>query len=112
MLVVADGVGGWGQRGIDPGAYSKTLCLLIGNIYDRNNSYYQERPEELLKLSVSKNQLPGTCTITVVTLNEVSGKIKIAYMGDSLLSIYSDGSKKFKTTDHSRAFNQPYQVGV
>jgi hypothetical protein len=32
-------------------------------------------------------------------------------MGDSLTSIYSEG-KKFKTSDHSRRFNQPYQVGV
>jgi len=25
MLVVADGVGGWGQHGIDPGKFSKSL---------------------------------------------------------------------------------------
>lgn len=32
-------------------------------------------------------------------------------MGDSLTSIYSQG-RKFKTSDHSRGFNQPYQVGL
>ncbi len=26
MLVVADGVGGWNNHGIDPGLYSKFLC--------------------------------------------------------------------------------------
>lgn len=27
LLAVADGVGGWAESGIDPGLYSKELCL-------------------------------------------------------------------------------------
>jgi protein phosphatase PTC7 len=30
LLVVADGVGGWAKKGIDPGLFSKELCKLIG----------------------------------------------------------------------------------
>ena len=30
LLVVADGVGGWADHGVDPGLYSKKLCKLIG----------------------------------------------------------------------------------
>ena len=33
-------------------------------------------------------------------------------MGDSLSSMYRAGKKTFKTMDHSRSFNQPFQVGV
>lgn len=33
ILVVADGVGGWAEHGIDAGLYSKNLCQLIGRIY-------------------------------------------------------------------------------
>jgi protein phosphatase PTC7 len=27
LLAIADGVGGWGEMGIDPGLFSKELCL-------------------------------------------------------------------------------------
>lgn len=30
LLVVADGVGGWAQYGVDPGIFSRKLCKLIG----------------------------------------------------------------------------------
>ena len=30
VLVVADGVGGWADQGVDPGLYSKKLCQIIG----------------------------------------------------------------------------------
>lgn len=30
LLVVADGVGGWADQGVDPGLYSKRLCEIIG----------------------------------------------------------------------------------
>lgn len=29
ILVIADGVGGWSNRGVDPALYSKRLCELI-----------------------------------------------------------------------------------
>ena len=96
LLVIADGVGGWAQHGIDSGLYSKNLCQIISNLFDRNPGYYIDRPDELLKVSVSYNKIPGSSTITIITLNEASGKMKIAYLGDSLTSVYSAG-KKFKT---------------
>lgn len=96
LLVIADGVGGWAQHGIDSGLYSKSLCQIISSLYDRNPGYYIDHPDELLKVSVSYNNVPGSSTITVITLNEVSGKIRIAYLGDSLTSVYS-GGKKYKT---------------
>jgi protein phosphatase PTC7 len=33
ILVVADGVGGWADYGIDPGLYSKKLCYLIKELF-------------------------------------------------------------------------------
>ena len=34
LLVVADGVGGWGELGVDPGLFSKELCTNIKKIFD------------------------------------------------------------------------------
>ena len=31
LIAVADGVGGWGEMGIDPGLFSKELCLKYAN---------------------------------------------------------------------------------
>ena len=33
LLVVADGVGGWGDVGVDPGLFSKQLVSIIREIY-------------------------------------------------------------------------------
>ena len=30
LMAVADGVGGWADKGVDPGFYSRELCSLIG----------------------------------------------------------------------------------
>jgi protein phosphatase PTC7 len=42
MLVVADGVGGWANHGIDPGVYSKSL---VKHVLQRN----KERPTENIR---------------------------------------------------------------
>lgn len=33
LLAVADGVGGWNKRGVDPGLFSKELCKNITEDY-------------------------------------------------------------------------------
>lgn len=45
ILVIADGVGGWNEMGIDSGKYSKNLCVIIGNLFERNRSYFIEHPD-------------------------------------------------------------------
>ena len=34
MIMVADGVGGWTTRGVDPGKYAKFLCNQAAKIFD------------------------------------------------------------------------------
>ena len=48
VLVVADGVGGWADHGVDPGLYSKKLCSIIGEKVDKNLAAYIDNPEKLL----------------------------------------------------------------
>ena len=38
LLVVADGVGGWANQGIDSGLFSKQLVKDIHSLYTRNNA--------------------------------------------------------------------------
>ena len=34
MLIIADGVGGWSEYGIDPGQYSYEYCTNCGKIFE------------------------------------------------------------------------------
>ena len=36
LLVVADGVGGWAESGVDPAIYSKRLCAIIDDLSTNN----------------------------------------------------------------------------
>jgi protein phosphatase PTC7 len=47
-LVVADGVGGWADQGVDPGLYSKKLCEIIGNKVKKSMKDYVNDPQKLL----------------------------------------------------------------
>ena len=33
IVAVADGVGGWARKGVDPGLFAKELCLNVWNDY-------------------------------------------------------------------------------
>lgn len=48
MLVVADGVGGWADQGVDPGLYSKKLCEIIGKKVKSSFTTYVDDPQKLL----------------------------------------------------------------
>lgn len=48
LLVVADGVGGWADQGVDPGLYSKKLCEIIGKKIQKSNDRYIDNPQQLL----------------------------------------------------------------
>jgi protein phosphatase PTC7 len=48
ILVVADGVGGWADQGIDPGLYSKKLCEIISKKVKSSLNNYVDDPQKLV----------------------------------------------------------------
>ena len=38
LIVVADGVGGWANQGIDPGLFAKQLCKDINSLFEQDQS--------------------------------------------------------------------------
>lgn len=56
LIVVADGVGGWADQGVDPGLYSKKLCEIIGQKIKKNSSLYMDNPKQLLSEAVKENK--------------------------------------------------------
>ena len=99
MIMVADGVGGWTKKDVDPGKYSKFLCKHIGKVYD-------ETPDLSLKETliegVKSNPNGGSTTACLAKLEE-GGKMKTCNLGDSgYLLLRADGKgnleKVFRST--------------
>jgi len=53
-LIIADGVGGWNELGIDPAAFSKALCELISNNFRK---YEQECHKNQKPMSITDNMI-------------------------------------------------------
>lgn len=69
ILVVADGVGGWADQGVDPGLYSKKLCQIIGRKVEKSLNEYINDPQKLLGEAVKENKEVGSTTVCILSLN-------------------------------------------
>ncbi len=63
--MVADGVGGWGDHGVDPGLFSKHLTSTVNNLY---NSTSSNKLKELLVEAVKRNPHVGSSTAVMAIL--------------------------------------------
>ena len=114
LLVVADGVGGWADHGVDPGIYSRHL---VSGIFDQHDLDPTTTPKDLIKKQnpVTASLHQGSCTVTVLKI-EGPNQIRTANIGDSGYALYhvtDDGSLElyFRSKEQQREFNFPYQVG-
>ena len=65
--MVADGVGGWSNRGVDPGKYSKALCKESGKLFDENS----EKSLDTILTEADKNNphKQGSSTAVIAKLH-------------------------------------------
>jgi len=109
---VADGVGGWADKGIDPSLYSKTLMREAKHAYE---DMHLTEPLESLKHAASKaNKILGSSTACIVTLEETQNhevKLKSANLGDSGFMLIRGGDIIYRTKEQQFHFNFPYQLG-
>lgn len=88
VLVVADGVGGWADHGVDPGLYSKKLCSIIGEKVKKNVEAYIDDPQKLLTEAHKENKEIGSTTVIMLHLNPQTGILKVYYLGDSVFALF------------------------
>ena len=69
VLVVADGVGGWADQGIDPGLFSKQLITNIKQQLILSKEYYIEKPKKLFISAVYQTKNLGSSTLSILTLH-------------------------------------------
>ena len=132
ILGVADGVGGWRSKGVDPSAFSQTLMYHTAEISKKPSENLKnniDRPKALIHdafwrlvddFKTGKKQPFGSSTACVVMINRQTGQLKFGNLGDSGFVILSPvdtvegfGSKyriKFKSDSQQYSFNFPYQI--
>lgn len=132
VLAVADGVGGWRSKGVDPAIFSQTLMYHAAEISKSPNEeskYDNDRPKTLIRdafwrlvedFKAGRKKPFGSSTACVVMINRETGQLKYGNLGDSgfvLLSpidtVQGLGTKyriKFKSESQQHRFNMPYQI--
>lgn len=116
LLVVADGVGGWAEQGVDPARYSRALVRTVKEFFPMNEEKYLANIAELVSASAKHVKEPGSSTLVVAALKE-SGDLATANFGDSGYLIFRpDGQGSLKTLFESKemvhSFNFPFQLGL
>lgn len=124
MLVVADGVGGWANKGVNPGLYSRKLTETIVSAFT-SMSPSQQDDVDLKDLVHKSNHIAadehlGSATCTVVRLKDAN-TLETLNVGDSGYSIHRRKEESDTDTDNlkvvyasvpgQKGFNFPYQLG-
>ncbi|CAD7953288.1 unnamed protein product [Amoebophrya sp. A25] len=113
MAGVADGVGGWSRRGVDPGEYSRALLKNVEGecIKQRGNL---RQPTRILRKAYDKcKPITGSATCCLVTL-EKDNSLIVSNLGDSGALIYRPSENRiiFKSEEQCHDFNFPKQLGT
>ena len=122
-LAVADGVGGWRSKGVDPSQFSRCLMRQAGLAIEQSPGFYVDSFTALRKAfwglvgvwSAGKEKPFGSSTACLVGLNKQTGELDIANLGDSgCMILRPNGESRleriFRTPVQQTRFNAPYQT--
>mgnify|MGYP001163462146 FL=1 len=112
VIGVADGVGGFGDQGVDPGLYARVLafeCLKAHQV-STNPLFGGSDPKAMILQAQKETKLPGASTLCVVEIDK-SGQLRAANVGDSGFKVIRGGEVVFESTPSQHYFNCPFQLG-
>ncbi|KAF5941163.1 hypothetical protein HYC85_022330 [Camellia sinensis] len=106
---VADGVGGWARKGVDPGEYARELIAnSVMATLDQPKGTVVD-PKEVLNHAFLNTEARGSSTACILTL---SGNILHAVnVGDSGFVLMRGGEIVYRSPVQQHRFNCPYQLG-
>lgn len=126
ILIIADGVGGWNSKGVDPALFSKTLVKEVykeltegkENKHIVTETNIQKSIRTRIQRAIDRtNKLDGSSTLSFIIFDTNEKKAYGTYIGDSLYLIarFNQETKKYEirfvSREQSHGFNLPYQVG-
>jgi protein phosphatase PTC7 len=106
-IAVADGVGGWESKGVNPRAFAdeiltKTYELIKKGVKD---------PKYAISSSFPHLSSVGSATFCMGKLDK-DGIFRVANIGDSGFIVIRDGNILIESSEHQHDFNYPYQLGI
>ncbi|XP_062014638.1 probable protein phosphatase 2C 55 [Rosa rugosa] len=109
---VADGVGGWANKGIDSGLYARELMMnsvmAVHNQHKTSSGVINPRKVLEEAFSNTKN-IQGSSTACIVTLNK--DVLHYANVGDSGFMLFRNNKCLFRSSTQQHRFNCPFQLG-
>jgi protein phosphatase PTC7 len=109
IIGVADGVGGWGDIGVDPALYSKSL--MEGAKLSVESSPSIRDPVEIMSEAYQySSYVQGSSTCCVLTLEGIH--LHAANLGDSGFMVLRGLEIVYRTKEQQHSFNFPYQIGT
>jgi protein phosphatase PTC7 len=109
VIGVADGVGGWGDIGVDPALYSKSL--MEGSKLSAENPLSARDPTEIMSEGYQySTYVQGSSTACIIVLD--GNHINAANLGDSGFMVVRGLEIVYRTKEQQHSFNFPYQIGT
>ena len=92
MVAVADGVGGWASRGVDPSVYSNELCRNLEAVFDERGPALA--CIELFAEAGRRSTSTGSSTLVVGVLDASAKELDMCLLGDAgYMLLRRDGDK-------------------
>lgn len=105
-MVLADGVGGWVSRGIDPALWSHVMVWEVSSAFQKVRD-----PMLAVRTGLARCRLAGSCTLACLALQE-DGRVIAYNIGDSAWLHVRDGRILSKSTRTLREGSKtPRQLG-
>jgi len=107
---IADGVGGWGDIGVDPALYAR--MLMASGKYSADCTYaFNRDPVKIMSDAYEHStEIQGSSTCCIVTLEGYY--LKTANLGDSGFMVMRGNDILFRSKEQQHSFNFPYQLGT
>lgn len=122
LIAVADGVGSWNLKGVDPGIFARELCGHVWALFreERDCQGKLRRDinlKEVLIEGVKRTKAMGTSTFVMAMIEEDERVLKTLNLGDSGVMIVRPKADStfevvFRSKEQQYKFNHPYQCGT
>lgn len=122
IVAIADGVGGWRDRGVDPSVFSRTLLEKVDETADLVDKGASKPAIKVIKASYKaliqafaqgRDQQPyGSSTICVAVLDRKRGWLDLANLGDSGAVLFRQGHIQLMMERKQSGFNRPVQLAL
>ncbi|KAM7259767.1 hypothetical protein ACFE04_015508 [Oxalis oulophora] len=109
MMAGGYGVGSWGAKGIDAGAYARELMNHSANLVRNQSNGEDVNPTTILKEAYIHTRLPGSSTACLLTLKD-NNWLDVVNVGDSGFMLIRNGACIYKSPVQQYQFNYPYQL--